>query len=273
MSFEQFLQYCLSGITVGSIYAIVAIGFNIIYNTTGIINFAQGEFLILGGMVAITLSSLMPLLPAMLIAVGVTVIIGALVEIVFIRWLKSPNVLRLIVITIGISILLREVMRNIAGHFQVTLDEYDEDTLATSIMYWKPFPDTVESLRYLKEHYKLAVISNIDDDLFAHSARHLSVPFDWVITAEQVESYKPSLNNFERAIERIGLPPEKILHVAQSLYHDIVPANELGLTNVWVNRRHNRKGHGATFPAHAEPTLEVPDLATLAVKVAEAFGD
>lgn len=169
--------------------------------------------------------------------------------------------------------ILREVMRNIAGHFQVTLDKYDEDTLATSIMYWKPFPDTVESLRYLKEHYKLAVISNIDDDLFAHSARHLSVPFDRVITAERVESYKPSLNNFVRAIELIGLPPEKILHVAQSLFHDIVPANELGLANVWVNRRHDRYGHGATFPAHAEPTMEVPDLATLAVKVAAAFGD
>ena len=113
MSFEQFLQYCLSGITVGSIYAIVAIGFNIIYNTTGIINFAQGEFLVLGGMVAITLSSFMPLLPAIVIAVAVTVAVGALVEIVFIRWLKSPNVLRLIVITIGISILLREAMLHV----------------------------------------------------------------------------------------------------------------------------------------------------------------
>jgi len=113
MSFEEFLQYCLSGVTVGSIYAVVAIGFNIIYNTTGIINFAQGEFLILGGMVAISLSSVMPLLPAILLAVAVTVVAGAAVEIVFIRWLKQPDVLRLIVITIGISILLREAMLHI----------------------------------------------------------------------------------------------------------------------------------------------------------------
>jgi 2-haloacid dehalogenase len=131
----------------------------------------------------------------------------------------------------------------------------------------------VEALKYLKERYKLAVISNIDDDLFAHSARHLGVPFDWVITAEQVESYKPSLNNFEKAIEIIGAPRGEILHVAQSLYHDIAPAKELGLANVWVNRRHNLKGYGATYPADAVPDLEVPDLATLAMKVAEVFND
>ena len=169
--------------------------------------------------------------------------------------------------------ILREVMRNMAGHFQVPLDKYGEDVLSTSIMYWKPFPDTVEALKYLKEHYKLAVISNIDDDLFQHSARHIGVPFDWVVTAEQVGSYKPSLNNFERAIDTIGLPKEEILHVAQSLYHDIMPANEVGLANVWVNRRHNQIGSGATSPADAIPTLEVPDLATLALKVAEAFNE
>ena len=169
--------------------------------------------------------------------------------------------------------ILREVMLNMAGHFQVTLEKYGEDTLVSSLMYWKPFPDTVEALKYLKEHYKLAVISNIDDDLFAHSARHLGVRFDWAITAQQVQSYKPSLNNFERAVEIIGFPREEILHVAQSLYHDITPANELGLANVWVNRRHNVKGSGATYPADAVPTLEVPDLATLAMMVAQAFND
>jgi 2-haloacid dehalogenase len=167
--------------------------------------------------------------------------------------------------------ILREVMRNMAGHFQVTLDKYGEDTLATSIMYWKPFPDTVKALRSLKRHFKLAIISNIDDDLFAHSARHLEVPFDWIITAEQVRSYKPSPNNFERAIEKIGHPKEAILHVAQSLYHDIAPANEIGLANVWVNRRKDQEGSGATYPAEAAPTLEVPDLATLATIVGKAF--
>ncbi len=113
MNFAQFLQYCLSGITVGSIYAVIAIGFNIIYNATGIINFAQGEFLILGAMIAVGLSAHMPLFFAILIAVGITSLVGAGVELVFIRWLKDPGVLRLIVITIGVSILMRESMLHI----------------------------------------------------------------------------------------------------------------------------------------------------------------
>ncbi|GAK54302.1 probable high-affinity branched-chain amino acid ABC transporter, permease protein [Candidatus Moduliflexus flocculans] len=113
MTFELFLQYVLSGITSGSIYAIVAIGFNIIYNTTGIINFAQGEFVMIGAMTAISLSPFMPLGAAIVCAVAITSIVGALVEIAFIRWLKSPSVLRMIIITIGLSILLREAALHI----------------------------------------------------------------------------------------------------------------------------------------------------------------
>ena len=106
---EQFLQYIFSGLTIGSIYAIVAIGFNIIYNTTGIINFAQGEFVMLGGMIACTFNMYMPLLLAVILAVIITIIIGALIELLFIRHLKTPTVLQLIVITIGLSILIREI--------------------------------------------------------------------------------------------------------------------------------------------------------------------
>lgn len=159
---------------------------------------------------------------------------------------------------------LVDVARELAAYLEVDLATDAEGFLAESIADWKPFPDTVDSLAKLKDHYRLAVISNIDDDLFAPSARRLQVPFDHVVTAEQVGSYKPSHNNFLRAIERIGLPKEKILHVAQSLYHDIKPANELGLSNVWVDRRRGKPGSGATHPATATPTLEVPDLATLA---------
>src|SRR5512139_1274142 len=108
MSIELLSQYIVAGITYGTIYAIVAIGFNIIYNATGIINFAQGEFVMLGGMIAVTLHHLMPLPAAILSAVLITMIIGALIEMVFIRWLRGPSVLRLIIITIGISILIRE---------------------------------------------------------------------------------------------------------------------------------------------------------------------
>jgi branched-chain amino acid transport system permease protein len=108
MSGGELLQYLLSGITTGSIYAIVAIGFNIIYNTTGIINFAQGEFLMLGGMIAVSLVKLVPLPLAIAIAVVATGMIGVALQVIFLRWLKDPDVLRMIIITIGLSILIRE---------------------------------------------------------------------------------------------------------------------------------------------------------------------
>lgn len=139
---------------------------------------------------------------------------------------------------------------------------------SASVPAWPAFPDSSPALQALKEKYKLAIISNIDDDLFTFSAQRLQVQFDWVITAQQARSYKPSLQNFHLAFERIGLPRSKILHVAQSLFHDIVPAKALGLSTVWVNRRHNKAGFGATPPAHARPDLEVPDLQTLAEKMA-----
>jgi len=107
------LQYLLAGIATGSVYAAVALGFTIIYNATGIINFAQGEFLMLGGMIAISLARLMPLAPAILIAVVATGLVGVLLQLVFLSWLKNPAVLRLIIITIALSILLREAALHI----------------------------------------------------------------------------------------------------------------------------------------------------------------
>ncbi len=115
MTSELFIQYLLAGITYGSIYAIVAIGFNIIYNANGLINFAQGDFVMFGGMISISLLQFMPLPIAIALAVILTMLIGALIEICFIRWLKGPSVLRLIIITIGISILSREVAVHIWG--------------------------------------------------------------------------------------------------------------------------------------------------------------
>lgn len=132
-----------------------------------------------------------------------------------------------------------------------------------SVQDWSPFPDSVDALRALKAKYRLVVISNIDDDLFAYSAKKLQVQFADVITAQQCQSYKPALNNFRIALKRIGVPQADVLHVAQSLYHDIAPAKQLGLHTVWVNRRHDHPGFGATPPAHAKPDLEVPDLAGL----------
>lgn len=115
MTIDLFFQYLVAGITYGTIYAIVAIGFNIIYNATGIINFAQGEFVMLGGMTAVTLNGFMPLTAAILGAVLVTMAVGALIEVLFIRWLNAPSVLRMIIITIGISILIRETALHIWG--------------------------------------------------------------------------------------------------------------------------------------------------------------
>ncbi|MEN8142611.1 MAG: branched-chain amino acid ABC transporter permease [Thermodesulfobacteriota bacterium] len=115
MTSELFLQYVFAGLTYGIIYAIVAIGFNIIYNTTGIINFAQGEFVMLGGMISISLNQIMPLPVAIVLAVIITMATGALIEVVFIRWLEKPSVLRMIIITIGLSILIREVALHIWG--------------------------------------------------------------------------------------------------------------------------------------------------------------
>ena len=163
----------------------------------------------------------------------------------------------------------RDILADVVGELGQALgfkpSAVERASLAESIREWPPFGDSVEALQALAGRYRLAVISNIDDDLFAHSARKLGVEFDEVVTAQQVGSYKPSLDSFSTAFERLGYGPDRILHVAQSLYHDIAPARELGLSCVWVNRRAGKTGSGATTQASAEPDLEVPDLDTLAM--------
>jgi len=159
---------------------------------------------------------------------------------------------------------LRTVLEGFGARLRFAPTPTELQRFATSVKDWPAFPDSPRALQALKTRYKLAIISNIDDDLFAFSAQRLQVPFDWVITAHQAKSYKPSLNNFRLAFERIGVPQTKILHVAQSLFHDIAPAKTLGLATVWVNRRHDKAGSGATPPAQARPDLEVPDLHSLA---------
>ncbi len=136
--------------------------------------------------------------------------------------------------------------------------------LHESVPSWPPFPDTASALRQLRKHYKLAVISNIDDDLFASTAKHLGVAFDAVITAQQAQSYKPSINNFRLALQQLAVSPDRLLHVGQSVYHDVIPAQSLGIATVWVNRRSARPGVGAVRPAVGKPDLEVSDLETLA---------
>ena len=136
--------------------------------------------------------------------------------------------------------------------------------ISRSLPEWRPFPDTVAALQTLATRYQLGVISNVDDDLFEGSARQLGVKFDWVVTAQQVKSYKPSLSNFRQALQQIGKPWDQVLHCAQSLWHDIGPARSLGLATVWVNRRAGKPGLGATPPSTATPDLIVDDMAALA---------
>ncbi len=133
-----------------------------------------------------------------------------------------------------------------------------------SVGAWPAFPDSADALARLHERFRLAVITNCDDDLFAASNARLGVTFDHVVTAQQVGAYKPSTRNFEVAFERIGVPRERILHVAQSLFHDHVPAKQLGMTTAWIDRRHDRPGSGATPPADARPDLAVPSMAAFA---------
>ncbi len=156
------------------------------------------------------------------------------------------------------------VMRGIGERLSAPFNAEEERSLADSLPTWKPFPDTVKALKRLKSKYKLGIISNTDDDLFAQTARSLEVKFDYIVTAQQVGSYKPSLRNFETALSRIGLPREKILHVAESVYHDVIPARQMGLASVWVNRRAGKADPAASRSAIGDPDLVVPDLKTLA---------
>jgi 2-haloacid dehalogenase len=164
---------------------------------------------------------------------------------------------------------LQAVLSGLGARLGFSPTTEDLQRFSASVKDWPAFPDSAAALTALHRRYRLAIVSNIDDDLFAFSAARLGVTFDWVVTAEQVGSYKPSLRNFQAAFARIGVPQGRILHAAQSLFHDIAPANRLGLSTVWVNRRKGKEGFGATPPAEARPSLEVPDLRTLAALAAQ----
>jgi len=159
---------------------------------------------------------------------------------------------------------LQSVVRAFADRFHFQASSAEIRSLHESVRAWPPFVDTVPALRELQKRYKLVVISNIDDDLFAETRKHLDVEFDGVITAEQARSYKPSLNNFQMALRTLAISPDRLLHAAQSIYHDVVPARSLGISTVWVNRKSARPGMGAVRASAGRPDLEVPDLASLA---------
>ncbi|MBI3752009.1 MAG: haloacid dehalogenase type II [Chloroflexi bacterium] len=159
---------------------------------------------------------------------------------------------------------LERTARAIGSDLGLAISDEAAAAFGGSVADWPAFPDSAGALADLAARFRLGVITNCDDDLFAASERRLGVTFDPVVTAQQTRRYKPNPRGFELAFERIGLPTTRILHVAQSLFHDHVPAKRLGLTTVWVDRRGGRPGSGATPPATARPDLVVPDMRTLA---------
>jgi 2-haloacid dehalogenase len=164
---------------------------------------------------------------------------------------------------------LESVVRQFGAQLGFTPTPAQARSLPDSLPTWKPWPDTIAALRQLKTRFRLAVLSNVDDDLFAATRPQLAVELDEVITAQQARAYKPSLKFFELALSRVHAPAHRVLHVAQSIYHDIVPAQSLGLATVWVNRPSIRPGLGAVKAAEARPDLTVSSLAELAPAAAK----
>src|SRR5258707_8998963 len=147
------------------------------------------------------------------------------------------------------SEILRRTYLDLATESGITADEEAAARYAAALRDWPAFDDTPASLQYLKRHYKLVILSNVDRASFRFSLPKLGVEFDAVLTAEEIGSYKPDRRNFHYMIGKLaemGVPKERVLHTAQSLFHDHVPAKELGLTTAWINRRHGKKGTGAT---------------------------
>jgi 2-haloacid dehalogenase len=159
---------------------------------------------------------------------------------------------------------LRSVVRQFGEQLGFVPTEQEARSLPESVKDWKPWPDTVDALGALKKTFRLTIISNVDDDLFAATQPQLGVVFDQIVTAQQALAYKPSLKIFELALSRMGASPDRVLHVGQSVYHDVIPAQKLGLATVWVNRPSARGGVGAVKAAEGRPDLEVSSLAQLA---------
>jgi 2-haloacid dehalogenase len=167
---------------------------------------------------------------------------------------------------------LRSVVRGLGNHLRFTPSEEELNSLPESLAHWQAFGDTVPALRQLEQRYSLAILSNVDDDLFRATAPQLGVEFEHVITAQQARAYKPSLAIFKLAEERIGVAPERWLHIGQSVYHDVIPAQALGLATVRVNRPSRRSGVGAVKAASAQADLEVSTLRGLVDRVVGRSG-
>ena len=165
--------------------------------------------------------------------------------------------------------ILSRVWAALASRWAVADDREERRRFGQSVGAWPAFPDSPDALRRLKARYKLVILSNIDRVSFGESNRRLGVEFDRIITAQDLGSYKPDPRNFEalvETVEAIGVPRSKLLHVAQSLYHDHVPAKAMGLATAWIDRRAGQEGGGATLPPETpvHPVFIFPTLGALA---------
>lgn len=147
------------------------------------------------------------------------------------------------------SQLLEKVHQRLCERLGLSPDAQEAAAFGGSVGDWPAFPDSAEALAYLKGHFQLIILSNVDRKSFAGSNRHLGVEFDQILTAEEIGSYKPDLRNFEYLLEhagKAGIAKHELLHTAQSLFHDHVPANQMGIASAWIDRRADKSGGGAT---------------------------
>jgi 2-haloalkanoic acid dehalogenase type II len=151
---------------------------------------------------------------------------------------------------------LTESARRVARELGWALPEARAGFLAESLPFWLPFPDTNAALeRLFRAGYQLGILSNVDDDLLAETRRHFTVPFDLIVTAQQVGSYKPAGGHFTTARERVG--DRRWLHAARSHFHDVTPCRGLGVPVAWINRAGER-------PREPRPDRELATLTELA---------
>lgn len=172
------------------------------------------------------------------------------------------------------SDLLAKVHRRLAEEWGIAAEEAAEQRFGASVPDWPAFPDSAKALATLKQHYELVILSNVDRRSFAGSNRKLGVTFDAVYTAEDVGSYKPDPANFRYLLEHLaarGVRKNEVLHTAQSLFHDHVPAKRAGLATAWIDRRHGTAGFGATMPPPEDVRYDFrfPSLAAMV----EAYGE
>lgn len=168
--------------------------------------------------------------------------------------------------------ILARSFRSLGDQVGAPVTDEDAAALASSVPDWPAFEDSHDALSVLGERFKLIILSNVDRVSFAGSQARLGVEFTSVLTAEEIGSYKPSPRNFDALgadVRRLGVDRGRLLHVAQSLFHDHVPAKRAGLRTVWINRRHDRPGWGATPapPAEVTPDWEFPSMAAFASAV------